>query len=83
MADQTRDADKEQQKKNSAEQLDEKELDQVSGGIGGPDFIKIDLGPRGGESGPHGSVASFRHSGESFFTLLTSLPTARSDIGPS
>lgn len=56
MADQTRDADKEQQKKNSAEQLDEKELDQVSGGIGGPDFIKIDLGPRGGESGPHGNA---------------------------
>ncbi|GEM_PF-5171057 len=47
MADQNvkdRDDDGEQQKKkNSAEQLDEKELDQVSGGGAVDSFLKIDF----------------------------------------
>lgn len=49
MADQTRDKDADKSKK-PAEQLDEKELDQVSGGHGGgvtESAIKIDLGPHG------------------------------------
>jgi hypothetical protein len=48
MADQIRNED--EQKKNTAEPLDEQDLDQVSGGgpHGGVDgAIKIDLGPHG------------------------------------
>ena len=56
MADQIRDTDKDQSKKNT-QPLDEKDLDQVSGGAGGGGAaIKIDLGPHGGEAGPHGNA---------------------------